>query len=109
MPRLSRVFHDRTNPEDNSVKGLTTDHPQNGARQLFKLVGAAPAGLDCSETEVTDLHRQILVEENIWGRGQGNTPPFSNFELLKVGLLGTEDGGHIFIPPSSDDCNLTWS
>lgn len=27
---------------------------------------AAPAGLDRSQTKVTDLHCQILMEENIW-------------------------------------------
>lgn len=45
---------------------MNTDHPQYGARQLFKLVRATPTGLDCSQTKITDLHRQILVEENIW-------------------------------------------
>ena len=54
---------------------MNTDHPQYGARQLLKLVGTTPAGLDCSQTKVPNLHRQVLVEENIWRRGgQGNTP-----------------------------------
>lgn len=47
------------------VKLCVTNHPQYGARQLFKLVRAAPAGLHCSQAKVTNLHRQILVEENI--------------------------------------------
>lgn len=46
---------------------MDTDHPQYRARQLLKLVGATPAGLDCGQTKVTDLNCQILVEENIWG------------------------------------------
>lgn len=45
---------------------METDHPQYRARQLFKLVGATPAGLDCGQTKVPNLHCQILVEENIW-------------------------------------------
>ena len=63
-------------------QATTTDHPQYRSRQLFKLVGATPAGLDCSQTKVTDLHCQILVEENIWRRrGQGHTLFF--YSLLK--------------------------
>lgn len=47
--------------------GSGTDHPQNGAGQLLELVGAAPARLDRGQAEVADLHRQVLMEENIWG------------------------------------------
>ena len=62
-----------------------TDHPQDRARQLFELVGAAPAGLHRSQAEVTDLHRQILVEENIWGE--------EVVRETRVRILGHTDGG----------------
>lgn len=54
---------------------MTTDHPQYRTRQLFKLMGATPAGLHCGQTKVPNFYCQILVEEDIWGRRgcQGNT------------------------------------
>lgn len=45
---------------------MSTDHPQYRARQLFKLMGATPAGLHCGQTKVPNFYCQILVEEDIW-------------------------------------------
>lgn len=81
-----------------ALKGqMNTDHPQYGARQLLKLVGATPARLDRGQTKVTDLHRQILMEENIWAHVRSRKRSFCFRHHEPTGnlftLLGYSHGG----------------
>lgn len=54
-----------SNEPDSTKEKKHTYHPQDWAWELLKLVWSTPAWLHCSQTEITDLNRQILMQENI--------------------------------------------
>lgn len=42
-----------------------THHPQNAACRLPHLLPATPPGLHCRKTKVSNLYRQVVMEENV--------------------------------------------